>query len=91
MNCVKGDLAVIVCNLHFPENIGRIVRCMQYKPSSDGQPAWLVEGLNAAGKVVNGSIVAGDWASDSILRPLRDNPGTDQTLTWLDVPTKETA
>lgn len=28
---------------------------------------------------------------DSKLRPIRDQPGSDETLTWLDVPQKEVA
>lgn len=35
---------------------------------------------------------AQDWAArDEVLRPIRDNPGADETLTWLPVPEKETA
>lgn len=44
-------------------------------------------GEAAAGSRMTSYAVVEDYG----LRPLRDNPGTDETLTWAPVPHKETA
>ena len=93
VNCKQGDIAVIVESA--AGNEGKIVRCMELLPdliSTDKSggvkrgPGWTLD------------ISLPDWAGghsneihDSKLRPIRDNPGTDETLTWCDVPSKVTA
>ena len=88
LNCRQGDLAVIVKSIYRPECIGSIVRCVQFKPSSDGVPSWIVDRELGPAIVVGGFLRPGTWWSDALLRPLRDNDGTDETLTWRDVPRK---
>lgn len=90
LNCKPGDLAVIVrstCG-----NEGKIVRCIELHPAGTDNspifkgPIWEID-----------APIPSTWGDqtpycpDSQLRPLRDNQGADETLTWLDVPTKETA
>lgn len=85
MNCKPGDLAVIVNTIpRFSRFIGRIVVVVELNNSlpSHFEPQWDTD-LKENGHTV---VVA-----DRHLRPIRDNPGQDETLTWRDVPTKETA
>ena len=85
MNCVKGDLAVIVNTIpRFSRFIGRLVTVVElnnFRPDYFGLQ-WDTDLKE------NGSTVV---VADRHLRPIRDNPGQDETLTWRDVPTKETA
>jgi hypothetical protein len=83
MNCKPGDLAVIVRADH-PKVIGWIVTVVgpaqregfDWSILADKRSHWM----------------DGTWACmDSQLRPIRDNPGKDETLDWCPVPTKETA
>ena len=76
-------------------NLGKVVTCVQFLgelsiryPSGPNppEPAWRVHPEVIAW---NGSLTS--VVQDAYLRPLRDNPGQDETLTWRDVPTKETA
>jgi hypothetical protein len=96
MNCKKGDLAVVVRSSH--GNEGKVVRCVQFIPAfrrifADGSSQ------TTAGWEIDPRLASFDgpdacWAApDECLRPIRD-PGddaTDETLTWLPVPTKVTA
>ena len=91
MNCKPGDLAVIV-RADNPSNLGRIVRCVRladdtggtYGPSGEfaGNQCWWIDA----------SIVSFDKNAvvricpDYFLRPIRDNDGTDETLTWASKP-----
>ena len=82
MNCKPNELAIVVSGSP-AHNIGKIVRvtCLHpYAPS--GCVCWMFEGnlLNKFGDTLWG-------VADDCLRPLRDNPGQDETLTWRDVPT----
>ena len=85
MNSVKGDLAVIVNTIpRFSRFIGRLVTVVElnnFRPDYFGLQ-WDTDLKE------NGSTVV---VADRHLRPIRDNPGQDETLTWRDVPTKETA
>jgi len=92
MNCKQGDLAIIVKSR--AGNEGKIVRCLKLtgiKPyfGVDGSLRdvweWEIDSfvVNAGGKLVN-------YAPDDQLRLIRD-PGDDaqdETLQWLDVPSK---
>ena len=85
MNCKQGDLAVIVNTIPmFSRFIGRLVTVVElnnFRPDYFGLQ-WDTDLKE------NGSTVV---VADRHLRPIRDNPGQDETLTWRDVPTKETA
>ncbi len=87
MNCKQGDLAMIVYSKCSPELIGSIVRCVRFEPGPTGKPAWRIDRKLHSGKQVRpGLTVEGDWWEDSTLRPIRDQPGEDETLTWAPVP-----
>lgn len=97
MNCKPGDLAVIVRS-NFG-NEGAIVRCIAFFPAYEGRgdkyprDAWGVEGTLK---------VSSDWTADDTLwcrrrgfdhvvvanrlRPIRDQPGDDETLSWAGKP-----
>lgn len=99
LNCRAGDLAVIVKAISAQSNLGRFVTChrlavhgemfgaFQYNQRNDG-PAWVIS--------VNHPIEwHGDWVMeramcDSQLRPIRNEPGDDETLIWCDVPSEVT-
>lgn len=82
MNCKQGDLAIVVSG-KVPELIGMIIkvstRCNVYPNSWDTEPPVFYKHYK---KPVS--------FSDATLRPIRD-PGDDaqdETLQWLDVPSK---
>lgn len=77
MNCKPGDLAVIVRSKN-TRNIGFITRCVAFKPTRRGEPAWLIDPPCPVGNYVDESGVfrLSDWAYDSHLLPIRD-PGDD--------------
>lgn len=90
MNCKQGDLAVIVKSTYGHE--GKIVKCLrQYNGPWVGiecieyEAGWEID--------IKLRTPTGEWAfiTDDRLRPLRDNPGTDETLTWAPVPSKVAA
>lgn len=90
MNCKPGDLAVIVkssCG-----NEGVIVTCLRLAKElfSVIDPSGSIE-FNAATWEVDRDIRdwtgrVGRYVPDSILRPIRDNDGQDETLSWKSVP-----
>jgi hypothetical protein len=83
MNCKKGDLAIITKAQHdYAEYIGRVVTCAELDIKPEGV-YWLLAEKHKDGRRV--------FCLDSNLRPIRDNPGKDETLDWCPVPTKETA
>lgn len=89
MNCKEGDLAVVVrdnCG-----SLGKIVRCIRlfesarwlnFDDTQYSSPTWLVDTVAPDG---DGALIP--YFEDRNLRPLRDNPGEDETLTW--APRKE--
>ena len=81
MRCVKGDLALVV-KVHpaFDSYLGRIFLCEERGMSVAGRDGWKTPWTFKGRDIV---------APDICVRPLRDNPGKDETLDW--VPTKETA
>jgi len=94
MNCKQGDLALIVQSSYGHE--GKIVRCVElyvgystYRGKRSHSPleaiVWLIDTPLQKGDKVN------NLANDCCLRPIRDQDGQDETLTWLDVPSKEIA
>ena len=77
MNCKQGDLAVVIRPPQSkPEWLGRIVKITE--PSKRKPGWWAVE--------------PGPWKRaiciDANLRPIRDQPGDDETLTWAGKPEK---
>lgn len=90
MNCKQGDIAVIVSS--FAGNEGKIVQCLRLATDMEraraafgnyyfSGPAWVLDRLLLT--------VRGDYwplAHDAALRPIRDNPGADETLTWAGLP-----
>jgi hypothetical protein len=77
MNCEPGDLAVIARSVNCKEAIGRVIRVT----SLSGGRWWSYEGQPI---VIGGRTFV--RVSDCCLRPLRDKPGTDQTLIWAGLP-----
>jgi hypothetical protein len=76
MRCKVGDLVVIV-RVRAPNMqhwLGRIVTVIDWL---DDCKEWITDGVD------NGSRVTG---SDAALRPIRDSDGTDETLTWKQLP-----
>lgn len=93
MRCKVGDLAVVVGS---DCNDGKIVRCQRVVQRGrilrvDGRivegPVWIVEPQLISW---DGETVA-PHVPDSYLRPIRDNPGADETLTWAGKPERVTA
>ena len=84
MRCKKGDLAVVVkTHAYFDAYLGRIFKCDKRGLSSALREGWKTPWIHADGREI--------IAPDICVRPIRDNPGQDETLDWAPVPTKETA
>jgi hypothetical protein len=79
LNCRQGDLAVIVRSKRNPRYIGKIVRCVSLVLRPGCEAAWEYE--------PKFDIFWG--IRDSCLRPIRDNPGGDETLMWKPVPNEK--
>lgn len=103
MNCKPGDLAIVVRDIFFPQNIGRFVwvRALANKddfyPSPFDEPGihWEVEPVTVITGFDDAFVVITDEENiscpDSSLRPIRD-PGEDardETLEWLPSPSKQ--
>lgn len=89
MNCKPGDLAAIVrCDV-VPECVGRIVECLKFHGEQliNGQPypdVWEIRwGDNDARKMTQ---YAAFGMRDSWMRPIRNQGGEDETLTWAGKP-----
>ena len=89
MNCKPGQMAMVVRG-EPKENLGRVVRVLERvgNPSEliHGCVLWFYEGDLSMGDGTRAEAVA-----DDCLRPLKD-PGDDardETLSWLDVPSKQ--
>jgi hypothetical protein len=99
MNCKPGDLAVIKNHIEGIGYNGRIVEVVGYCGTvAAWRDCWWVKPLGWAPPLSSCELsVAGDFLfPDSLLRPIRDNPGADETLTWAGKPAtinqpKETA
>ena len=97
MRCQVGDLAVVVRDHEFPQDIGRfctVVRAMtahdHYTFDDEGECDWVVQpatklhGTTDGGRVVEDSNLTA--MRDDQLRPIRDNGQADETLTWATKP-----
>lgn len=85
MRCKVGDLCVIVRSNN--GNEGRLVEVVGTSPYGPGY--WMCEAMSVATAVPfpggqRKPVPAGHRASimDYRLRPIRDKPGEDETLTW---------
>lgn len=89
MNCKMNDLAIVVRSA-MVESTGLVLQCLRLSSASglrnpDGSftygPVWEtnVYGLAICGNTHN------LWL-DADLRPLRDEPGEDETLLWAGLP-----
>ena len=92
MNCKQGDLAVVVRSVC--GNEGKIVRCLRYvrgmELGIDG--CWHECDIWETDTVMPGWTGAlGKSIADSQLRPIRDQDGEDETLTWAGKPQEVTA
>lgn len=101
MNCKPGDLAVVVRG---QMSAGRIVRCIRVLQRGEivastggtdcrvnGDSEWLIEGSVYRRTLPDNTLRSISVADDEWLKPIRD-PGedaTDETLTWLPVPSRE--
>jgi hypothetical protein len=91
MNCEKGDLAVIVKSI--AGNEGKIATCIRLasyeEVMREGFFAWarLIVWVTDGEFIINNGGTT-SLAPDEYLKPLRDNPGTDETLLWAPVPSK---
>lgn len=94
MNCKPGDLAVIVNDPHCDQaDLGRIVEVVAPDPQDfdewecrpvGGPPlAYAREGEESRAGCVS---IPDEW-----LRPIRDQDGEDETLTWAGKPQEVTA
>lgn len=98
MNCVPGDLAVIVRS--HAGNEGKIVRCVRFvgtytfltanNATHTATDVWALDR-----RLVGCNGAYGGYIEDKCLRPIRDQPGADESLTWAPKrepqPTKEPA
>lgn len=93
MNCKPGELAIVVRST--VGNEGRIVRCLHLASDGDmnrhgvwiggADPVWLLDGLCRWVHPLLGERLV-PFMTDSALRPIRDNDGEDETLTWAGKP-----
>lgn len=94
MNCRKGDIAYLIRPWREESTLGRVVEVVRLaRPGEVGKtraggettaagpgtgPAWLVDA---------GGPEFPCFAADCCLRPIRDQPGADESLSWAPVPT----
>ena len=86
LRCKPGDIAVIIKG----PNEGALIAVLMTSPNLKS-PSWLVESLQGplhGGYSDGRPNVTCRWGNiqDDRLRPLRDNPGPDETLQWKKVP-----
>ncbi len=90
MNCKQGELAIFVKSTDGHE--GKIVRCAEYVGKKalqfpDGKieefDCWITEPR------LPGWTGVTTLTPDDFLRPIRDNDGQDETLTWAGLPKKK--
>jgi len=92
MNCKQGDLAILIRST--AGNEGKIVRCVRFighgrrrRPGNvmrDVPDLWEID---PPVRTWNGGPSV--HVQDAWLRPIRPEPGTDETLLWAPVPTTE--
>ncbi len=88
MNCKPGDLAIVVSAFN-PVNLGRILHISSFAGEVSGwggTDRWHFDG---AAPLIGVKGSCSYTVKDSCIRPIRDNPDQDETLTWLDVPSTD--
>jgi hypothetical protein len=94
MNCRKGDLAVIVRS--YAGNEGKIVRCVRLHASQTHDLSGLPFGLSLGPRWVVDRPLPDAFGrpvfavADACLRPIRDQPGEDETLRIAGLPHSRT-
>lgn len=91
MNCKQGDLAVVVGG---ENNCGAIVQCLRLASAEDfkrfglsmRRECWVTDRQNLITKRWEGVNILAPLAPDEFLRPLRDNEGDDESLSWAGKP-----
>jgi hypothetical protein len=84
MNCKQGDIAIVVRikPIDPPSILGRIVHCVKAaRHPLTGEHGWEIEP----------ELMDHHHILDSALRPIRNEPGEDESLTWAGRPQEVTA
>jgi hypothetical protein len=85
-----GDLAVVVSSPYTPEKVGMVCTVLKLKPRRSSLAGGLIlQALIEFPRPVRwafGNIGPRGWLGAHRLRPIRDQPGEDETLTWKDKP-----
>lgn len=94
MRCKVGDLAVVVKS--YSGNEGKIVRCVEFFPARryrlpSGELTHALDGWRTEPRLPAFDGTPAICTPEEHLRPIRDNPGADETLTWADKPERVTA
>ena len=91
MNCKPGDMAIVVSSRM--GNEGKVVTCLKLRPYSNLLlgPVWETDNHSILSWTLSGGYEKLNTIPDCLIRPLRDSDGTDETLSWIDVPSEVTA
>jgi len=90
MNCKPGDLAIVVsAPKEVRHHIGKIVQVVRLTTSWDGLTCWTLR--EPFWDVVKGRRGLCEGIADKDLRPIRDQPGQDETLQWAGLPNETPA
>lgn len=97
LNCGPGDLAVVVRGKLGQQGLvlkcerllqdGDIVDGVRFGVTGDGPPIWIVDRVLRVQRK-DGLEVSLMVCLDNCLRPIRDQPGDDEALTWAGLPGK---
>lgn len=84
MNCKQGDLAMVVRS--WARNEGKIVTCIRLTPyqEHDLRDFGYVWQVDAMLRDADGN--ESRFIHDDQLRPLRNDPGQDETIAWAGLP-----
>lgn len=101
LNCKPGDLAAVVVSPS-GKNLGKIVRCLEFIPSGTKYKRRVGDLGEGTVNIADDSwhvdipiwrrLTARNYSyqepicCDATLRPIRDQPGEDETLTWAGKP-----
>lgn len=96
MNCKQGDIAVVLRDPYCGNvDVGKLVDVVKFDGyDGDGEPCWWCRGIGSAlACYTDGYAPARDLVAipDPWLKPIRNDPGEDETLRWAGLPHKETA
>lgn len=82
LNCKQGDLAIVIGP---GRHTDKIVRCVRFLGAAPLPP--VISGMRDYWEIDRQlSPTHTKTISDSCLRPIRDQPGADETLQWKEVP-----